>query len=70
MRDSFDTMCLFSQPESSRLPNALLPAAILACAALLAFIVLGSPAHPDAPQARIASETTRNLPAPVAQKNR
>jgi hypothetical protein len=40
MMDSFDRHCGFTRPERPRLP-----AAILACAALVALIALGSPAN-------------------------
>lgn len=38
MRDGFDRHCRFGEPEAARLP-----AALIACAALLAFLVLGGP---------------------------
>jgi hypothetical protein len=56
MRDAFDRNCAFGEPETPRLPIAL-----IACAALLAFLVLGGPAHPERTQP--ASPAT----APVAR---
>lgn len=63
MRDSFDAKCTFTQPETSRFPIAF-----IACAALLALVILGSPAaHPETPREPARIEAHRNLPAPVAQ---
>lgn len=40
MRDAFDRNCAFGQREPTRLPIAM-----VACAALLVFVVLGTPAQ-------------------------
>jgi len=53
MRDGFDENCALGQPETARLP-----AALLACAALLALLALGAPAHPAPIPTHAAAEAT------------